>query len=79
MAMRLARFPHGRTLKAFDFDNQPSIGPAQIRELATPASLAKGDNLLLLGPLGMGNTHQAVALGRGAVRLGYRDQSIGAM
>ena len=33
--MRLARFPQGRTLKAFDFDNQPSIGPAQIRDLAT--------------------------------------------
>jgi DNA replication protein DnaC len=79
MAMRLARFPQGRTLKAFDFDNQPSIDPAQIRDLATPARLANRDDLLLLGPPGMSKTHLAVALGREAVRLGYSVQSIGAM
>jgi hypothetical protein len=37
MALRLARFPYVRTLEAFDFEAQPSIDPAQIRELATAA------------------------------------------
>jgi DNA replication protein DnaC len=35
MALRLARFPYVRTLEAFDFEAQPSIDPAQMRELAT--------------------------------------------
>jgi DNA replication protein DnaC len=35
MALRLARFPYVRTLEAFDYEAQPSIDPAQIRELAT--------------------------------------------
>ncbi|MEB3323325.1 MAG: IS21-like element helper ATPase IstB [Synechococcaceae cyanobacterium] len=79
MALRLARFPYVRTLEAFDFEAQPSIDPAQIRELATCRWVANGDTLLLLGPPGVGKTHLAVALGREAVRLGHSVQYVTAM
>jgi len=79
MALRLARFPDGHTLEAFDFEAQPSIDPAQIRQLATCRWVANGDTLLLLRPPGVGTTHLAVALGREAVRLGHSVQYVGAM
>ena len=62
MALRLARFPYVRTLEPFDLEAQPSIDPAQIRELATCRWVANGDTLLLLGPPGVGKSHLAVAL-----------------
>ncbi|QEY31239.1 AAA family ATPase [Synechococcus sp. RSCCF101] len=71
MAMRLARFPCVRTLGGFEFEAQPSIDPAQIRELATCRWIANGDNLVLLGPPGVGKTPLEVALGREAIRLGH--------
>jgi DNA replication protein DnaC len=79
MALRLARFPYVRTLEAFDFEAQPSIDPAQIRELATCRWVANGDTLLLLGPPGVGKTHLEVALGREAVSRGYTVQFTTAM
>jgi DNA replication protein DnaC len=79
MVPRLARFPYVRTLEEFDFEAQPSLDPAQIKELATCRSVANGVTLLLLDPPGVGNTHLAEALGREAVRLGHSFQYIGAM
>jgi hypothetical protein len=73
MAMRMARFPCVRTLEGFEFEAQPSIDPAQIRELASCRWIANGDNLVLLGPPGVGKTHLEVALGREAIRLGHSD------
>jgi len=74
LAMRtaMARFPFQKTLDAFDFKFQPSIDPKVIRELATGRYLESGDNVLLLGPPGVGKTHLAVALGLKACEQGIR-------
>jgi len=74
LAMRLAmaRFPFQKTLESFEFKFQPSIDVKVLRELATGRYLEHGDNILLLGPPGVGKTHLAVALGIKACEQGQR-------
>jgi len=79
MAMTIARFPFVRTLEGFEFEAQPSIDPGKIRDLATCRWVANGDNVVLLGPPGVGKTHLEVALGREAVTRGYTVQFTTAM
>jgi DNA replication protein DnaC len=79
MAMTIARFPFVRTLEGFEFEAQPSIDPGKIRDLATCRWVANGDNVVLLGPPGVGKTHLEVALGREAVARGYTVQFTTAM
>lgn len=71
MGLSIAKFPSVRTLEGFDYDAQPAVDPAQMRELATGRWIANGDAVLLLGPPGVGKTHLAVALGRAAIMRGY--------
>jgi DNA replication protein DnaC len=68
----MARFPFQKTLESFDFKFQPSIDPKAIKDLATCRFIADTDNILLLGPPGVGKTHLAVGLGLKACALGYR-------
>jgi DNA replication protein DnaC len=74
LAMRtaMARFPFHKTLDAFDFKFQPSIDAKVIRELATGRYIESAENVLLLGPPGVGKTHLAVALGLKACEQGIR-------
>jgi DNA replication protein DnaC len=67
MKTKLAHFPFIKTLEEFDFSFQPSVSERQIRELATMRFLAHGENILLLGPPGVGKTHLAIALGMAAI------------
>ena len=69
--LRLARFPWVKTLEQFDFDFQPSIDRKVIRELAGASFVGRAENVVLLGPPGVGKTHLAVALGVKAVEAGY--------
>jgi DNA replication protein DnaC len=79
MALKLAHFPAVKELAGFDFDAQPSIDPKQIRDLAASRWIANGENVLLLGPPGVGKTHLAIALGRAAILAGYAAQFTTAM
>ena len=72
MRIAMARFPFQKTLESFEFKFQPSIDPKLIRELATGRYIQSGDNLLFLGPLGVGKSHLAVALGMKACEQGIR-------
>lgn len=70
MKTKLAHFPFVKTLDQFDFAAQPSINERQIRELATVRFVAHGENVLLLGPPGVGKTHLAIGLGLAAIAQG---------
>lgn len=78
MGVRMARFPFVKTVEGFDFESQPSLDPKRIKELATARWVANGDNVVFLGPPGVGKTHLAVALGVEAIRNGYRTLFVGA-
>jgi DNA replication protein DnaC len=70
MRTKLARFPFLKTLDQFDFGFQPSIDERLVRELATLRFLANAENVILLGPPGVGKTHLAIALGLAAIAQG---------
>jgi DNA replication protein DnaC len=70
MRTKLARFPFLKTLDQFDFAFQPSIDERQVRDLATLRFLANAENVILLGPPGVGKTHLAIALGLAAIAQG---------
>lgn len=58
-----ARFPRQRTLESFDFSFQPGLNEKQIRELANLGFVQKKENVIFMGPSGVGKTHLAIALG----------------
>ena len=70
MMTQIAHFPLKRTLDDFDFALQPSIDRKLLRELETGRFIANGENVLLLGPPGVGKTHLAIGLGRKVTALG---------
>jgi DNA replication protein DnaC len=67
-----ARLPWIKTLDQFDFGFQPSIDRKVIRELAGLGFVERAENVVLLGPPGVGKTHLAIALGVKAVEAGHR-------
>lgn len=69
--LRQSRFPWLKTLDQFDFDFQPSLDRKQVRELAGLSFVERSQNVVILGPPGVGKTHLAVALGIKAVEAGY--------
>ncbi|GAA3369756.1 IS21-like element ISMt2 family helper ATPase IstB [Streptomyces antimycoticus] len=58
------------TLEEFDFAASPKLPAAQIRDLAALRWLHTGESVILFGPVGVGKTHVAQALGHLAIRQG---------
>jgi len=70
-SLRLSGLPHGKTLENFDYTFQKSVGKREIELLGTCEFARRKENVLLLGPPGVGKSHLAAALGVRAVQNGF--------
>ena len=66
------RLPAVKTLAQFDFTFQPSIKREQIESLHELGFLDRRENVILLGPPGVGKTHLAISLAIAAAEAGRR-------
>lgn len=69
--LRRACFEHRKTLEDFDFQFNPHLPKAKIIDLATCTFLERHENIILVGPTGVGKSHVAQAIGQRACRAGY--------
>jgi DNA replication protein DnaC len=72
MFARVAGFPAIKTLDGFDFGFATGVPRAQIHELASLAFIERAENVVFLGPSGVGKTHLAIALGYLATQHGHK-------
>lgn len=67
-----ARFPRLKTLDGFDFDAQPSLDRDEVLQLARGDFVDEHANVVLMGEVGTGKTHLAIALGMACCQRGRR-------
>lgn len=72
LRIKKARFPFQKRLDDFDFDFQPSLNRQKVKALASLKFVDQRENVIFLGPPGVGKTHLAVALGLEACQAGYK-------
>lgn len=71
-AMRSSRLPSIKRLDSFDFTFQPSIDRNQVLSLHELIFIERKENVILLGPAGVGKTHIAISLAVSAAERGKR-------
>jgi DNA replication protein DnaC len=70
-SLKLSGLPTGRTLEGFDWTFQPQVDRGKLETLGTCAYVRARQNVLFLGPPGVGKSHLAVALGVKAIKNGF--------
>jgi DNA replication protein DnaC len=70
-SMRLSGLPAGKTLESYDFPFQRGVDRGRVELLSTCEFVRRKENVLLLGPPGVGKTHLAAGLGVRAVQNGF--------
>ena len=74
--IKRATLPDNWSLSSFPFARQPGVSRKQIHTLAELEFVAKAENLVLIGPPGVGKTGLASGLLLKAIENGYRCQFI---
>lgn len=69
---RTAGFPAIKTIDDFDYTHIHGVTRKQVQELSSLAFVERSENLVLLGPSGVGKTHLAIALGYLATQAGIK-------
>jgi len=67
-----AKFPFVKTVEEFDFSFQPGLREREVINLCSLEFLDKKENVIFLGPPGVGKTHLSVGLGMKACTAKYR-------
>lgn len=78
MFTRMAGFPSVKTLEDFDYQFATGVPKKQLMELASLSFIERQENIVMLGPSGVGKTHIAIALGYKAVQAGIKTRFISA-
>jgi len=66
-----SRFEEAKSLEEFNFHFNPKVPTQYIHDLATCRFIERKESIIFCGPVGVGKTHLAQALGHQACRLGY--------
>ena len=69
---RLAGFPAIKTLDQFNYDFAKGVKRSQVEELAGLGFIERNENVVLVGPSGVGKTHLTMALGYKATQAGIK-------
>jgi DNA replication protein DnaC len=69
---RKASFPTEKHLEGFDFRFQTTITKRQVNRLLTFEFIENRENVIFIGPPGVGKTHLAIGIGVKAVGAGYK-------
>lgn len=70
--IHLSRVPYQKTLEEFDFSSQPALKEKEVIKLSSLDFIEQKENVLFLGPPGVGKTHLAVGLALKACTVRYR-------
>lgn len=71
-----ARMPEPWTLEGFPFSRQPGVSRKQMRGFAELEFVGKAENIVFIGPTGVGKTGLACSLLRKALENGYRGEFV---
>ena len=72
MYTRMAAFPAVKTFEEYDFTFATGAPQKQLQSLRSLSFIERNENIVLLGPSGVGKTHLAIAMGYEAVRVGIK-------
>jgi DNA replication protein DnaC len=76
--LKLATLPSVKTIEQYDFSHASGAPRGQILELASLAFIERAENVVLLGPSGVGKTHLASAYAFKATQAGIKTRFISA-
>ena len=71
MRLKLAKFPIIKSIDGFDFSFQPDLDKEAILSLFSLSFVTEKENIILIGPSGVGKTHLAISLGVASCQGGY--------
>lgn len=72
MYTRMAAFPAVKTFEEYDFTFATGAPQKQLQSLRSLSFTERNENIVLLGPSGVGKNHLAIAMGYEAVRAGIK-------
>ena len=70
--IKAARFPAIKSLGTFDFDVIPTLNKKLVLDLACAEFVERRENIIALGPSGVGKTHLAIGIGLAACQHGIK-------